>query len=398
MRNQSAAENNVKISPDCLLKNNSECFLQLTTVMQNHREANSQIMKIIHISTSLMNGGLENMMVDIANEQCLMGHHVVIIVVNEKIDVTILKRLNSKIHVYLINRRPARQFVCPFIKILKVLNKLNKFDIIHAHGTYLGSWLKYITKIKTVHTVHGLNYETKPLKHYHGVYSISKAVKLDIETRSNIMPTVVYNGIKTDTIKSQSPGDNSGTFKLVQVSRLEHESKGQDILLKALNIFMVNTKEFRSKISLDFIGEGKSRKYLEELSTTLGLSNLINFVGNKPREWIYEHLADYDLFIQPSRYEGFALTVAEAMVAKLPVISAQGTGSAEVLGDGKYGFLFKNGNSEDLAKTILHVIALSQQGKLNNLIENAYRYCIANYDISITASKYIDEYKKALYA
>lgn len=337
------------------------------------------------------------MMVDIANEQTKNGHRVVIIIVNKNIDYDILKRISSDIKLYLINRTPGSKSVYSFIKLYILFKKLAKFDIIHSHGTYLGGLLKHITTIKMLHTVHDINHATSPLKHYNRVFAISNAVKHDVENQCNIKPIVVYNGIKTKNVKAKDwkRPSCSEEYKLVCVSRLEYKKKGQDILLYALNR-LLNENKLYDKVRLDFVGDGIEREQLEELSTSLGLANIVNFIGNKSREWVYEHLADYNLFIQPSRYEGFGLTVAEAMAAKLPVIAAHNDGPAEILANGKYGFLFENGNAGDLASKIFHVIELLKQAKLDDMVENAYQYCLKNFDINITASKYVDEYAKLI--
>ena len=55
----------------------------------------------------------------------------------------------------------------------------------------------------------------------------------------------------------------------------------------------------------------------------LNLEKHVRFLGNQSREYVYSHLKDYDLFVQPSRFEGFGLTVAEAMAACVPVLVTQ---------------------------------------------------------------------------
>ena len=60
----------------------------------------------------------------------------------------------------------------------------------------------------------------------------------------------------------------------------------------------------------------------------------------KPQPYIVEHMADYDLLVQPSRWEGFGLTVAEAMAAKVLVSVSEGQGPAEVTCGYFYGWIF----------------------------------------------------------
>ena len=67
------------------------------------------------------------------------------------------------------------------------------------------------------------------------------------------------------------------------------------------------------------------------------------------------HLTDYDLFVQPSRWEGFGLTVAEAMAAGVPVLVSEGQGPAEVTQGSRYGWLFANGDADDLQRQIVFI-------------------------------------------
>ena len=79
------------------------------------------------------------------------------------------------------------------------------------------------------------------------------------------------------------------------------------------------------------------------------------------------------------------------MAAKLPVIAAHNDGPAEILANGKYGFLFKNGNARDLANKIFNAIKLLEQTYLEDMIEDAHQHCMKNYDVKNTASKYVDD-------
>lgn len=67
------------------------------------------------------------------------------------------------------------------------------------------------------------------------------------------------------------------------------------------------------------------------------LEDHVIFEGLKEQAWIYENLCRYDLFIQPSRYEGFGLTVAEAISAKVPVLVSNIEGPLEIIDGGRLG-------------------------------------------------------------
>ena len=132
---------------------------------------------------------------------------------------------------------------------------------------------------------------------------------------------------------------------------------------------------------------------LKDIANELNISNKVIFEGLKSQEYIYEHLCEYDCFIQPSRCEGFGLTVAEAMAAKVPVLVSDIQGPMEVIGYGKYGMSFKSEDVDDLADKLKIIL---QGGFDYSLVDKAYEHVCKEYDVSKTAQKYIDEYTKVI--
>lgn len=128
-----------------------------------------------------------------------------------------------------------------------------------------------------------------------------------------------------------------------------HEKKGQHILIKAVNKLI---KQGYNQIRLDIIGDGDSHKYLKTLVKELDITEYVRFLGSKNQSYIYEHLCDYDLFVQPSIYEGFGLTVTEAMAAKVPVLVSENQGPIEIIDYGRLGYSFKNQDIDDCAAKI----------------------------------------------
>ncbi len=55
------------------------------------------------------------------------------------------------------------------------------------------------------------------------------------------------------------------------------------------------------------IGKGDSLEHLQKLAEDRNMTGRIVFVGSKEQSYIASHLRDYDLFVQPSRKEGFGL-------------------------------------------------------------------------------------------
>ena len=344
-------------------------------------------MKIVHVIFSFNTGGAETMLIDIINEQ-VKKEDVTLIIINDEISEKNLNNVNKDIKVILIRRKESSRNPVPIIKLNWYLFKL-KPDVIHCHNHKA---IQLLIKKNAVLTVHDVKIPTYNFKYYKKLFAISEAVKKDIEKRANITPIVVYNGIRIDDIK-QRENYEFDKVRIVQVSRLNHEKKGHHILLQALKI-LIQEKSIKN-ITVDFIGEGDSLKYLQSIVKENNLEKHINFLGLKDRKYVYNHLRDYNLLVQPSLYEGFGLTIAEAMAAKIPVLVSNIEGPMEIIDSGKYGFWFEKGDAECLAKSIKSIYELDES-ILTTKINNAYEFVKDNFSVSATANNCLKNYKLCL--
>lgn len=217
------------------------------------------------------------------------------------------------------------------------------------------------------------------------VFAISKSVQKALLDNYGVRSTVIENGILTGNFQQRGNSllKDGEPFRVVCVSRLEHEKKGQDLLIEA-------AKKLNGKVDISFVGIGNSMDFLKELTHKLNAESYIHFWGKEPQAWIAEHLRDYDLFVQASRWEGFGLTVAEAMAARLPVLVSSGQGPAEVTENEKFGWVFNNGDSNDLANKIQYIA--DHYDEALQKAEKAMKNVRENYDVSVTARSYLEHY------
>ena len=330
------------------------------------------------------------MLVDIANEQQSFGHDIAIIVINDSLDPALVNRINKNICMYRLNRKSRSRNFFQIIKLIYILNVSFRADVIHSHDPDLGILLKFTSFNPVLLTIHGPAFNTSQMRYYKKLIAISEAVKYDVESRSSNKCEIIYNGIIINSVKTSSEISAPDHFNIILVGRLDTLVKGQDLLVKAAHSLVI-TKGLKN-IKFFIVGDGSSRKSLEELIVSLELEGYVFLLGNKDREWIYENLHNYNLFIQPSRLEGFGLTVAEAMAAKVPVIASDIEGPAEILEYGKHGILFENNNYEDLALKIEHAMQLCENGEIVKIIDSAFQHCLINFNITKTAQKYCEAY------
>jgi len=148
------------------------------------------------------------------------------------------------------------------------------------------------------------------------------------------------------------------------VGRLAHQ-KGHTILLDA----MVGVIREFPTVVLMIIGEGPERQKLEEKASALNINKNILWMGAQPQNKVFEFYAIMDIFAMPSLYEGFGLTAAEAMAARVPIVGTKVEGLSEVIEDGVSGYLVPAGNNQALGDALIELLrdpikakAIGQQG------------------------------------
>jgi len=344
-------------------------------------------MKICHIIFSFNTGGSENMLVDIVNEQ-LNEAEVHIIIINDQYNPELVKKINDRIPVHFINRKVGANNPLKILKLNLLLMKIGA-DVLHCHQHNILPLLFPIFKKKSVLTIHDVGKPVCYLRHYRKIFAISRVVKDDICKRSNLQAVLVYNGIYTERVLQKKENRLTSIFKLIIISRLVHEKKGQHLVIEAL--YLLKEKGIRN-IQLDIIGTGDSEQFLKDLVLKYALSEQVNFLGYRDRKFIYACIKDYDLLIQPSIYEGFGLTVVEGMAAKVPVLVSDIDGPIEIIENGKYGFYFKKENSQSLSKSLLEIIENYNSVESQEKIDQAYLHVINIFSIKRTAKLYLENY------
>jgi glycosyltransferase involved in cell wall biosynthesis len=118
----------------------------------------------------------------------------------------------------------------------------------------------------------------------------------------------IYNGVPVE----QAPArERRGPAPVVgSLGRLSHE-KGFDFLIRALPLI-------DARVVL--VGDGPERAELEALAAKLGVRDRLEITG-----WTDDarsYLSTFDVFCLPSRFEGFPLTIPEALLAGLPVVAS----------------------------------------------------------------------------
>jgi GalNAc-alpha-(1->4)-GalNAc-alpha-(1->3)-diNAcBac-PP-undecaprenol alpha-1,4-N-acetyl-D-galactosaminyltransferase len=157
---------------------------------------------------------------------------------------------------------------------------------------------------------------------------------------------VIPNPVRPVSQRYERPAAIAGRLWVVAVGRLA-EQKGFDLLLDAY----AQSKLTEAGWRLAILGEGPERDSLERKITQLGLSKSVLMPGTvgEPQAWM-QHA---DLFVLPSRYEGFPNALLEAMSCGLAVAAFDcPSGPGEIVRHEQTGLLVPPGNVDALSAAI----------------------------------------------
>ena len=141
--------------------------------------------------------------------------------------------------------------------------------------------------------------------------------------------------------------------RLVTVGRLARQ-KGYDIAVQAMAKIVAKGYDARWYV----IGDGPERKALEKLIDKLGMRERFLLLGAKSNP--YPYIRQADLYVQPSRFEGWGIAVEEALILKKPVLATNCTGVAEQIVTGQNGILCAP-DAEELAAQLERLLAHPQE-------------------------------------
>lgn len=340
-------------------------------------------MKICHIVWGLEVGGIETMLVNIANGQVQRGHSVNILVINDIESKQITSGFAPEVNIIRLRRHPGSKSPMPALRLNLELMMLRP-DVVHFHGLNQPRLVFAPLRKHSVTTLHTICHQEDigyvPQNHH--IASISNNVALDLLNRTGAKSTVVLNGINCSKI---IPRDNRSfccPLRMIQVARLNHKVKGQDIIIRALTEV--------DNATIDFVGDGPSRAELEQLAKQLNVADRVHFLGSKNQAEVFELLSLYDLLIQPSRIEGFGLTVAEAMASNLPVAVANLDPLVEVVDNGRCGYIFQADDYHATAECLKSIIS---KGISHSMIREAFHRVTSLYSIQSTITAYDCLYK-----
>jgi glycosyltransferase involved in cell wall biosynthesis len=195
------------------------------------------------------------------------------------------------------------------------------------------------------------------------IFTVSEQVRRHCIEVDGVDPDrvqTIYNGLNlSDWNEIDRPIKTSGNLVVTTVGNIRRV-KGHDLFIRAAASIVAQFP----RVTFNIAGDVLEPDYfieLQHLIRDLNLSDRFHFTGSVTNT--KEHLATSDIFVLPSRSEGFSNAILEAMAASLPVVATNVGGNAEAITDGVNGFLVPTEDHAALAARISRLLSDPHQAR-----------------------------------
>lgn len=328
--------------------------------------------------------------IHITQELARLGHEIVVFTPSICVSNSKINKENIEVILVPINVKipfKAFQFWLQLPKEVKRIEKMRKFDIIHFNGIsywFLKKRIAHAPHIVTIHhlVIDALNSNTDnffsrlinisgetgllmPWIEKRCIQCADKIITVSKFTRDQIIRTynvnksnliIIHNGIdergyifsehEIDEIKLKYNIKNKPT--LLFVGRIDDPRKGLDMLIKAFKFVLVYIDA-----QLIIVGNGKKEKIMELAGP---IAHYLFFLGYVDDITLKKCYSLCDVYICPSRLEGFGLTILEAFAAGKPVIATNTGAIPELIQNGINGILIEKDDINEMSKAIIYYL------------------------------------------
>jgi glycosyltransferase involved in cell wall biosynthesis len=108
-------------------------------------------------------------------------------------------------------------------------------------------------------------------------------------------------------------------------------------------------------VTLDVIGEGPSRSYLEGLANRLGVRERVSFRGSCPHEEVIRSMISSDALVLTSDIEGFPHVAVEALASGLPLVAPLAGGLSEIIREGVNAIVLQEISTEEILRALRRI-------------------------------------------
>jgi len=322
--------------------------------------------------------------------------HQGVLICTDKDDLTLfIKAKELGITVHLIEVKGSHS-------LKEIVSKLSDFmildniDILHTHG-YKSDIIGYLSarraKKKIISTPHGWDLQSGfkvmvydiidrfVLRFFDKVVPLSQDLFDSLNHISHTKLVLINNLVDLEGLPDLQKGDfNTVTY----IGRLT-ELKRVNEIIQAISLLP-------DSMSLQIIGDGPRKAYLNQLVVDLGLIDRVRFLGF--REERLNLLNQSAVLVLASISEGTSRTLMEAMAMQRLVIASDIPGNRNLVKDKETGYLFTLNDHKELASIIKMAVDNPQQTK--SIAVKGQQFIYESFSAKTVIQKYVDLYRETL--
>ncbi|SFM82636.1 glycosyltransferase [Marinobacter pelagius] len=319
-------------------------------------------MRILHFISSPAAGGAETYVRDLSILMRRKGHDVHIVFLqtaaesgrDPEFEKDFLSSLASASISYSFIGKEARRK--PWLGGLRLRRFVRAFnaDVVHCHLYYALLFSFFVFGVPVIYTHHNIRlglprifYKIFDIK-VSAYVAICAACKELLGSRRRSVLQINNAVSKSRILLKQKKSTNTNSeVTCVFVGSLCAQ-KNLTMMLRAFGL------AHSSNVRLLVVGEGPDRGLLKELASSLGIDHRVEFLGNRSN--INEILAESEIFLMSSAWEGLPIALIEATLAGLPVIVTNVGGCAEVVHQCANGFVVDSLEAGDYASALSKMV------------------------------------------
>lgn len=343
-------------------------------------------MKMLHVTPTFYPdvGGIEDVIHNIAKISQVSGYDVDVAHVSSKFS----EYLTEDYHGYKVHRIPIfghRLFGVSF----KLISLLKDYDLVHVHDPQLAALSINVLVgkkgIPAFLSTHGGFFHTKSSYVFKKIYwhTFAKLIggRFDRILASSKSDFDRYSEI-FDNISLAENGVNTTRFPLVngKVSETSWVYWGRLATNKRIDSVLLLISDLkRIGIDIDFRVVGRdfdgTERVCKELANELGINHRVNFLGGLSNQELTREISNCSIFITGSEYEGFGLSVIEAIGAGLYVV-CRDIEPLNSFVSGQNGCLLEFDRSEADVERTVSLMKRALEHQCRNVVSNT----VAAYD------------------
>lgn len=355
-------------------------------------------MRILHVITSLYNGGAERLMVDLLPRLRNDGENEVELLLFNGVETIFKKELQQK-GIRIISLTTTNDVYHPR-RLLNLRRIIRQYDIVHTHNTACQFYVALASclmrnKPLLMTTEHNSTnrrrskFWLKPIdrwmySRYASIVCIAEQTRLNLSEYigDNNRLCTINNGVDVSRFIKPIKDIASKTDFIITMVAAYRPQKDFGTLFRALTHLPDN-------YSVRIVGGGDryEGERIKSYCSQLGLDNRVVFMGVRPD--VPDILAQSDIVVLSSHWEGLSLSSIEGLASGRPFIASDVDGLHDIVQGA--GVLFPEGDDKELANQIRHLC--EHPDEYQRIAEQCQQRA-RQFDISMMAENYLNLYSK----